>query len=587
MNHAIKLNPLLRVSLLFILVVVTSCSVGDTDPPAPIEDLSFDIMTRQLNWTATGDDGTKGTATIYDLRFTMEENVVAEDFANATHIENLPRPFPSGQQQFFLLPRLDVTGMIPFFFALDVRDEVGNNSGPSNVPLNVTTPLVSLEFENNTDGSCFAESIGSGDFNGDFITDIIVGDPCLGMAYIFFGSTELMAGIFDASSPGVTDVTIIGDPADLFAATVAGIDSFGGGVSDDIGIGAPGSNGGTGEVFIIFGNPNLPSVIDCTIDCTKGDVTGRLITGENPGDEFGTAIEALVGVEGGSTIWVLIGAPGANSKTGEAYLFRANKIKELTSASEAEAIFNGQTSGGMFGLTLADLGDINGDSLSEFVVGAPEAGQVFVIFGNRDISVDSSIVPISNPADGFASSISGGADVDGDEDGLPDLLVGAPGTNMDTGSVFLYSGTDIAMALSDDTSPDIETEFTGETTGDMFGTSVSMLGDINPEVSEVKRTSFFVLELIPTDPDFAIGAPGTAEGGSVYVFFGSDDGFPASVSASLCAMEPSICLPLNGMNPDEDFGRIVLSIGDISGDFIADIGVGGGVGELGFVRAEY
>src|SRR3990172_12090456 len=108
MNHAIKLNPLLRVSLLFILVVVTSCSVGDTDPPAPIEDLSFDIMTRQLNWTATGDDGTKGTAIIYDLRFSSEPDV-AVDFANATHIENLPRPFPSGQQQFFLLPSLDVT----------------------------------------------------------------------------------------------------------------------------------------------------------------------------------------------------------------------------------------------------------------------------------------------------------------------------------------------------------------------------------------------------------------------------------------------------------------------------------------------
>ena len=586
MNHAIKLNPLLRVSLLFILVVVTSCSVGDTDPPAPIEDLSFDIMTRQLNWTATGDDGNKGTATIYDLRFTMEENVVAEDFANATHIENLPRPFPSGQQQFFLLPRLDVTGMIPFFFALDVRDEVGNNSGPSNVPPNVTTPLVSLEFENNTDGSCFAESIGSGDFNGDLITDIIVGDPCLGMAYIFFGSTELMAGIFDASSPGVADVTIIGDPADLFAATVAGIDTFGGGISDDIAIGAPGSNGETGEVFIIFGNPNLPSVIDCTTDCTKGDVTGRLITGENPGDMFGTAIETLVGVEGGSTIWVLIGAPGANSETGEAYLFRANKIKELTSANEAEAIFNGEAPGDMFGLTLTQAGNINDDSFSEFAVGAPGSKQVFVIFGSRDISVDSSIVPISNPAAGFSSSIAGGEDVDGD--GLPDLLVGAPGTNMDTGSVFLYSGTAIASAMTSGMSPNIETVFTGETAGDMFGTSVSMLGDINPVVSKVKRTSFFVLELIPTDPDFAIGAPGTAEGGSVYVFFGSDDGFPASVLASSCAMEASLCLPpLNGMNQgfptDEKFGRIVLSIGDISGDFIADIGVGG----LGFVRAEF
>ena len=580
MNHAIKLDPLQRVSLLVVLVFVISCSVGDTDPPAPIQDLAFDILTRQLTWIATGDDGDKGTATIYDLRFSTEPNV-AEDFANAIHIEELPRPFPSGQQQFFLLPRLDVTGMIPFFFALDVRDEVGNNSGPSNVPLNVTTPLVSLEFENNTDGSCFAESIGSGDFNGDFITDIIVGDPCLGMAYIFFGSTELMAGIFDASSPGVADVTIIGDPADLFAATVAGIDTFGGGISDDIAIGAPGSNGEAGEVFIIFGNPNLPSVIDCTIDCTKGDVTGRLITGENPGDMFGTAIETLVGVEGGSTIWVLIGAPGANSETGEAYLFRANKIKELTSANEAEAIFNGEAPGDMFGLTLTQAGNINDDSFSEFAVGAPGSKQVFVIFGSRDISVDSSIVPISNPAAGFSSSIAGGEDVDGD--GLPDLLVGAPGTNMDTGSVFLYSGTAIASAMTSGMSPNIETVFTGETAGDMFGTSVSMLGDINPVVSKVKRTSFFVLELIPTDPDFAIGAPGTAEGGSVYVFFGSDDGFPASVSASLCAMEPSICLPLNGMNPDEDFGRIVLSIGDISGDFIADIGVGG----LGFVRAEF
>ncbi len=586
MNHAIKLDPLQRVSLLVVLVFVISCSVGDKAPPAPIQDLAFDTATRQLTWTATGDDGNKGTAIIYDLRFTVDENVVAEDFANATHIENLPRPLRSGEPQFFLLPRLDITGTEDFFFALDVRDEVGNNSGPSNVPPNVTTPLVSLEFENNTDGSCFAESIGSGDFNGDFITDIIVGDPCLGMAYIFFGSTELMAGIFDASSPEGADVTIIGDPADSFAATVAGIDSFGGGVSDEIAIGATGSDGGTGEVFIIFGNPNLPSVIDCTIDCTKGDVTGRLITGENPGDMFGTAIETLVGVEGGSTIWVLIGAPGANSETGEAYLFRANKIKELTSASEAEAIFDGQVPGGMFGLTLAQLGDINNDSLSEFVVGAPEAGQVFVIFGSRDISPDTPMVIIDGiTADGFASTISGGADLDGD--GLPDLLVGAPNTNMNTGSVCLYSGTDIAMALPPTGGiPNPETEFTGETAGDMFGASVSVLGDLNPEVSEEKKPSFFVLLLIFNNPDFVIGAPGTIEGGSVYVFFGRDEEFPASVPAT-----DSDLPPINGMNQDfptdQDFGRIVLSIGDISGDLIADIGVGGGMGELGFVRAEY
>lgn len=573
MNHAKKLNPTKWV-LLSVISVIISCSVGDSTPPARIEDLSLDLMTRQLNWTATGDNGNSGTATIYDLRFSSEPNV-AEDFANATHIENLPRPFRAGEPQFFLLPRLDITGTLDFFFALDVRDEVGNNSGPSNV-VEATTPLVPLEFVNNTSGSCLGESVGAGDFNGDEIDDIAVGDPCLGMVFIFFGSSELIAGVLDAF---FANVTIIGNAADSFGASVAGIGNVRGGISETLAIGAPGFNGGTGEVFIVFGDPRLPSIIDFT----NGDLPDALITGENMGDEFGTSIVGLVGVEGGTALWTLVGAPGANSETGEAYLFRSRDIRErdMISASEAEAIFLGEAPGDMFGLTLTPVGDLNGDSLSEFAIGAPGGGQVFVIFGSSDISADASMVIITgNPTDGFASSISSGEDVDGDD--IPDLLVGAPNTNMDTGSVFLYSGEAISMAQSGGGSPSFESEFTGETSGDMFGSSVAILGDINPEISEVKRASFFVLELIPTNPDFAIGAPGTTEGGSVYLFFGSDDGFPPLVPATDADLPP-----LNGMSQgfpaDDEFGSIVLGPGDISFDLINDIVATG----LGFARAEF
>ncbi|MCI0454621.1 MAG: hypothetical protein L0Y68_06460 [Candidatus Dadabacteria bacterium] len=570
MNRII-LNPHRWRAALVTFVLFISCSIGDTSPPAPIEDLSFDMTTRQLNWTATGDDGNRGTATIYDLRFSSEPNV-AEDFANATHIEDLPRPFRAGDPQFFLLPRLDVTGTLDFFFALDVRDEVGNNSGPSNV-VELTTPLVALELENSADGSCFGESVGAGDFNGDEINDIAVGDPCLGMVFLFFGSSELIAGVLDAS---FANVTIIGNADDRFGASVAGIGNIGGGILETLAIGAPGFSGDTGQVFTVSGSTRLPLVIDFTI----GDVPEALVTGENMGDEFGASIAGLVGVEGGNTLWTLVGAPGASSETGQAYLFRSRDLRNTSSASQAKAIFAGEVAGGMFGFALTQVGDLNEDNFSEFAIGAPEGGQAFVIFGSNDISVDVSMVIINgNASDGFASSISSGEDVDGD--GLPDLLVGASATNMDTGSVFLFSGEEISIAESTGGSPSAETEFTGEAQGDMFGTSVAILGDINPEISEVKRASFFVLELIPTNPDFAIGAPGTGEGGSVYVFFGVDDGFPPVVPAS-----DADITPITGMSQgfaDDEFGSIVLGAGDISFDLINDIVATG----LGFARAEF
>jgi hypothetical protein len=625
MNHKTKLNLIFWILVFILSAAITSCSVGDNTPPAPIEDLSFNSSNKQLSWTATGDDEHSGTATIYDLRFFTAAEVanllglpslngvpfstiqktVQDNFSNAIHIENLPEPTAAGTTQSFLLPRIDTTGTENFFFALNVRDEVGNNSGPSNV-VEGQTPLTPTEFRNSASGSCFGQSVGSGDFNGiinnnlnpfspsatpsvtpnNRIEGIAIGDPCLGRVYIFFGGNDL-SGVLDAST---ADVTIIGNASDQFGATVAGLGSVGGDKSDDLAIGAPGFNNGAGAVFIIFGSTHWKHGSPVTIDLTTGTKPNVLITGESAGDKFGTAITRL---EGGSPT-ALIGAPNAASGKGRAYLISLKDINPNTSASQAKAIFTGPSAGDLFGLTLANTGDFNGDGFSDWAIGAPGTGNVYIFFGqqnvvSQDLSVDKSNVVIisGNAADGFGSSISGinvtispsqdniRGDINGDE--KPDFIIGAPGSNNNTGSVFLYSGADIASAKKSGISPNFIAQFTGANPGDKFGTSVSILGDINPQMTTHKQTEFTILIFNPTNADFAVGAPGASGGtGAAYLFFGRNN-FPSTVGAA------GADLTLNGNSPGEEFGTIVTGTGDFTKDLINDIAIAGS----GFVREEY
>jgi hypothetical protein len=121
----------------------------ENDPvaPAAVTDLSVqqaDGTTATLTWTATGDDGSTGTASGYDVRFSTAPIASEADFDNATPLDGEPLPQGPGSVETF-----DATGLAfgtDYFFALKVRDNVGNLSPLSNVATATTLgpPVVVL-----------------------------------------------------------------------------------------------------------------------------------------------------------------------------------------------------------------------------------------------------------------------------------------------------------------------------------------------------------------------------------------------------------------------------------------------------------
>lgn len=108
----------------------------DLNAPDPVTDLQVEATgatTATLTWTATGDDGSEGTASLYDIRFSLEP-IDASNFFAATPVP-APPPAPAGTPE-----KVDVT-VLPastVFFAMIVQDENANLSALSNV-VEVTT----------------------------------------------------------------------------------------------------------------------------------------------------------------------------------------------------------------------------------------------------------------------------------------------------------------------------------------------------------------------------------------------------------------------------------------------------------------
>jgi len=595
-----------RASVLVAVLFVVGCAVGDENHPGTIDDLSSDTLARLLQWTAPGDNGNSGRATIYFPRYLETEEIeeilgvpsldgipfieieetVRNNFDIATQVPDFDQPQPAGSPESFLVPRIDITGSTEYYFSVRTNDEVGSSSQPSNVA-SITTGIQNLRYVSSEPGSCLGTGLSAGNYNGDrvvndegvnvSINDYAIGDPCLGRVYMFYGQNNLTqdgTGVIDVST---ADVTIIGPPNQDFGAALATASDF---HSDpralELVIGAPAFDNGRGKFYVVFGSLEFPSVIDLT----DGSTEHIEVEGENPGDNFGLILQDGAGIMNGRGV-MMVAAPFYNASTGKVYIFKGPDLSRNSvnqAASVAHAVFTGPQAGGFFGFSMAVLGRLDSSSFDEFGIGAPELGRAYIFKGKSNLnSIDlatglgDTLLIQGSAEDSFGFSISGNGDVDGEfnENGdvnnsRPDVVVGAPGANGDTGAAFLYSGQVLRDAYDNGTPITIETELTGSIPGGRFGAAVSILPNLTPAPQVRNRVTANVLIFVDSNADIAVGAPGS---GQVYIFFGQPN-MPPFLSPN----EANLTIP--GPEGVTEFGSLVLELFDVNGDEIDDMGVG-------------
>ena len=137
MNKAMKLQIAAICVLLIILSV--ECSRNDVNAPPPdvespsyVIDLKVDyttISSATLTWTAPGDDGDRGTASQYDVRYATEP-VTENNWGSASRADGEPTPSVAGETETFIVRGLDSDS--DYYFAIKAADEELNWSGISN-----------------------------------------------------------------------------------------------------------------------------------------------------------------------------------------------------------------------------------------------------------------------------------------------------------------------------------------------------------------------------------------------------------------------------------------------------------------------
>jgi hypothetical protein len=255
---------------------------------------------------------------------------------------------------------------------------------------------------------------------------------------------------------------------------------------------------------------------------------------------FGWSIAPYADVDGDGRADFLVGAPTLNVSAGVPGTVRVcsgldgSEIRHVTGASANER----------FGAAVAAIGDVNGDSVPDFAVGAPGgtgifAGAVHVYSGADGSEITALSKTGSTFRDNLGSAVVGLGDVN--HDGVPDFAVSAPGADPKDsgvgptyGRVIIVSGKDGAVLRKID----------GKSVFGVFGEAMSACGDQDNDGVT----------------DLLVGARG-ANGatGQAFIYSGRNGRKLFSVP---------------GVSPRGFFGIGVAGLDDIDGDGRPEIAIG-------------
>ncbi|MBW1744748.1 MAG: FG-GAP repeat protein [Deltaproteobacteria bacterium] len=229
-------------------------------------------------------------------------------------------------------------------------------------------------------------------------------------------------------------------------------------------------------VYVLFGTPSFLAHVD--LNSTPADMT---IHGDDAQDYFGSSL-ASGDLNGDGIDDLATGAWAADtagkSASGRVYIFYGSSsfttplTIDLDSAS-ADVTLNGPSTGGYFGYALA-TGDVNGDGIMDLLIGAYGtdlmAGRVYVVYGKVPLGSTFDIeISGANAYDKSGVALASG-NLNGDKP--DDIIWGAlgadPSARNQAGNTYVVMGTITANASGGSAPPAnrrTDTNFTIEDTG--------------------------------------------------------------------------------------------------------------------------
>ena len=358
--------------------------------------------------------------------------------------------------------------------------------------------------------------------------------------------------------PGIADQTPWTVEGNTVAArlgtAVAGVGDVNGDGFADVLIGAPGAGpNGVGEVSLYLGHPQGMS-----------STAFWMIDGDMAGSGFGGKLASAGDVNGDGFDDFIVGAPTYSrvATNGGAVFLWLGGPSSNAPAVNPDWMVKGGFPGAEFGFSLAS-GDVNGDGLSDVVVGAPyyqnsisasvPLGRVFIYLGSSNgLAATPAITLVPTSVDGFSLHWFGYsvAVADVDHNAFADVIVGAPRYDnglTDQGAIFVYPGS--APGVS--TTP-IRT-LTGGVANAQFGFAVAAAGDVNGDSFQ----------------DVLVGAP-LYTGDDVTV----EEGFVALFLGSNSSLNLPAAWGTSGGWGGAHSGSSLAGVGDLNGDGLADFIIG-------------
>jgi hypothetical protein len=346
------------------------------------------------------------------------------------------------------------------------NDDGGSNAGQTylifgqqsptwGMQMNLSAADASFIGEDGDDWSGYSVA-GVGDVNNDDFDDILIGAYAdddggggAGQIYLLLGRpTSAWTLRMDLST---ANTSFIGEnDGDSAGWSVAGAGDVNDDGYDDFVIGALKNDyGGTqaGQAYLILGRATMSWTM--RMDLTMANAS---FVGEAAGDHAGYSVAGVGDVNYDGFDDILIGAvssDGGGLDSGQAYLILGQNTinwKLRTSLSDVNASFIGEASGDAAGFFVSGVGDINNDSLTDFLIGAVYnsysgnmAGQVYLMLGRStsewtmrtNLFTADALFVGERTEDRLGYSVAGGGDVN--DDGVDDILIGAP-YNDDGGS---------------------------------------------------------------------------------------------------------------------------------------------------------